>query len=498
MDQKTFAIMGAGISGLAAAYNIRKRYPNAKLVIYEREKQVGGTWFVNTYPGAACDVQSHLYSLSFALNPNWTQAWSSQTEILAYLVDTAEKNGLMKYIKFEHRFNEARWSETRQQWLISVTDLSSGRRSEETADFVFAGPGALCEPAGKPEEWPGVSDFTKAGKQVLHSARWDHSQSFAGKHAAVIGTGASAAQIVPAMVDSCKHITLVQRTPAWVVPRGNYYIPESWKSWFRAIPFLLVLYRIFLWMNYDLRFYAFIRPVAYLNKYAVGMARRYLSRRIPDPVLREKLTPHYPMGCKRVVVSDDFYYSVRKPNVTLVASAMTNFTAKGIKCADGTEVECDAVVLATGFDVAASFPGVPFYGRNGTSLAQMWKEEGPHAYYGVLVPHMPNLFMLVGPNTGLGHNSIIAMIECQVRYALACVDACMGSSAGSVRSVTVTEKACKEYNEWVQAKLAGCVWTNCASWYNAQGKKNCTMWPETVTSYWWKTMKPDVSALELQ
>lgn len=481
-----FAVLGAGISGLCAAQKIKREFPNAELVVFESLPQLGGTWYVNTYPGAACDIMSHFYSLCFELNPSWSQAWSSQGEIHAYLVHAATKHGLTRHIRFNSRVEEGRWNAATKMWDLRVKDTAGGGTHVFSANFLFAGPGALCEPSAP--SIPGLDAFTGGGGALFHSARWDHSVSLEGKTVAVVGTGASAAQIAPAIVDKVAHMYLLQRTPAWVMPRGNYAYSALAKWLFATLPFLISLYRTCLWYMHDVRFFAFIHPQPVLKGVAVGMARAHLESEVADPALRAALTPHYPLGCKRVVVSDDFYRALTRPNAALIPSALQRFTKTGIVCADGRAVSVDAVVLATGFDVAKSFPGIPFFGEGGYSLAKKWAQDGPEAYYGVLAPSMPNLFFLVGPNTGLGHSSIIAMIDCQVHYAVECIK---GLRAGGAATVQVRQDASDTYNARIQTRLANRVWTGCASWYNGQGTKNVTLWPDTVTQYWWSTRTPD-------
>ena len=483
----TIAIMGAGVSGICMAYDLLKRksgpLARAKIVIFEAEPDLGGTWYKNTYPGAACDVMSHFYSYSFALNPNWSEGWSPQSEIKDYLSHCADSFGVTPLVRFSHRITSARWDADAAVWRISVVDGSSNE-SVWAASFFVAAPGALCAPATV--DVPGAASFRG---HVWHSAKWRHDIPLAGKHVACIGTGASAAQVVPAIAPAVGSLLVVQRTPAWVVPRRNFRYSSTAKFAFAWIPGCMLLYRLFLFCLQDLRFFAFIKPVWGLNKAATALARRHLRKQVADPALREALTPHYPIGCKRVVISDDLYPTLARSNVSLVPSALTSFTSTGIVTADGKEHAVDVVIMCNGFDVARSFPGVPFYGEGGVSLAERWAAaSGPTAYLGVAVPSFPNLFLLVGPNTGLGHSSIITMIEAQAAYIIQCIERTAG--AGPRASITVCKEPHDAYNAQLQADLAGRVWAGCKSWYNQQGIKNATMWPHTVTKYLWIMRTP--------
>ncbi len=475
----TIAIVGGGISGIAACFRAREAFPAADIVVFEKGDAIGGTWHVNSYPGAACDVRSHFYSLSFALNPQWSKGWSSQAEIQAYLLKAAEETGVIRHVKLRHKVEKAAWDGSASVWRLTVTNLATGRSFAHVARFLLAAPGALCAPAVA--DYPGQESFKG---DVFHTAAWRHDLSLTGKRVAVIGTGASAAQVVPAIIDEVAALVLVQRTPAWIVPRGQFTYTPFERRLFAALPFLMWLYRSFMWYQHDLRFFAFIRVPKWwkgLGKIAAALARRTMTKAIVDPVLRDVLTPRYAMGCKRVLVSDDFYPALARPHATVVPAALVRFTPTGIVTADGSSHAVDAVVLATGFDVAASFPGIPFTGKDGYSLQKAWEEGGPVAYMGVAALHCPNLFFLVGPNTGLGHSSIIGMIEAQVDYIVAAMRHVVRTGK---RSMTVKDDAHDAYNARLQADLEGTSWGGCKSWYNGQGKRNSTLWPHTLTAYW--------------
>ena len=473
VSSPTIAIMGAGFSGLAMAHYLRQTLPHAVITIFEAADDVGGTWYKNTYPGAYCDVMSHVYSFSFAPNPRWSEAWSSQAEIHAYLANTAAAQHITPLIRFGHRITSARWDAGASRWRISLSQRSASAgappiESVWEAAFFIAAPGALAVPHTC--DVPGVETFRGA---VWHSAQWRHDVPLAGKRVAVVGTGASAAQIIPAIAPTVSALTVVQRTPAWVIPRRSFRYPEWVKTAFAYVPLLMWLYRCVLFFTFDARFYAFIQPLCGMGRAVEKLGRVHLKRHVKDPVLREALMPHYALGCKRIVLSDDLYPALTRPNVTLVPSALTRFTPTGIVTADGGQHDVDVVVLANGFDVARSFPGVPFFGEGGVSLEAQWASTaGPTAYYGVTIPAFPNLYLLVGPNTGLGHNSIIAMIEAQAAYIAQCVErtVALGGDGGAA-TMAVKPSVCDAYNARLQEALTHRVWAGCASWYNAYGGK---------------------------
>ena len=498
----TVAVLGAGVSGICIAREVllkaaRSESPlkDASVVVFESNPGLGGTWFNNTYPAAACDIMSHFYSYSFALNPNWSEGWSPQAQIQAYLKRCADSFGVTPRVRFSHRVTSASWDDVAAEWVISVTDTANNSSSEWRAKFFVAGPGLLCLPSSV--DVPGVDAFRAAGGLVWHSARWRHDVPLAGKRVAVIGTGASAGQVIPAIAPAVGSLLVVQRTPAWVAPRRNFKYSATSKFLFAWIPGLMWLYRLTLYLLQELRFWALINPSLGLGKGVSAIARKHLKKQVSDPTLREALTPHYPMGCKRVVISDDLYPALTRSNVSLVPSALTSFTSTGIVTADGKEHDVDVVIMCNGFDVSKSFPGVPFFGTRGVSLAERWAAaSGPTAYLGVAVPDFPNLFLLLGPNSGLGHSSVITMIEAQAAYIIQCIERTAG--AGPRASITVCKEPHDAYNAQLQADIAKRVWAGCKSWYNQQGIKNTAMWPHTVAYYSWRMRSPVWEHIEVQ
>jgi cation diffusion facilitator CzcD-associated flavoprotein CzcO len=478
-------IVGAGVSGIAAAhYLLRESAGSAtplRLAIFEKGAGVGGTWLANTYPGAACDVPSHWYSFSFALNPGWTRRFSDQAEIKAYLEGVVAREGLLPLISFGTAVDSTVWSEEAREYVLTLRDCSSGGGSEGTrvvrTRFVVAGPGALSAPCTP--DLPSAGAF--AGR-AWHSARWDHSVSLEGKRVGIIGTGCSAAQIVPAIAGKVGQLVVFQRTPSWLSPRGDHGYAAFFRFAFAFIPGVMWLYRMTLLLLHDLRYFAFVRPLfPALKAYATKLANRHRERQVPNAALREALTPKYPMGCKRVIVSDDFYPALALPNVTLETAPIVRCTEGGIVVAPtGTsyppaapaapaerKYDLDILVYATGFDIVASMDSINVTGRGGATMrAAFAAGGGGEAYLGVCSPGFPNMFFMMGPNTGLGHSSMITMIEAQARYAAECI---CGALRRGVAAVEVKQDVCDAYNKTLQAELLKNVWSNCTSWYNLQG-----------------------------
>jgi cation diffusion facilitator CzcD-associated flavoprotein CzcO len=461
-------IVGAGFSGLAMAIRCRQAGIGPMRVI-EKAEDIGGTWRENTYPGAACDVPSHLYSLSFAPKADWTRMYASQPEIQAYLRETAERHGLMPLIQFGTAFSGATWDEARAHWHVE-TD-----RGPIITRSIVSAMGGLHHPSYP--DLPGRDAFAGA---AFHTAAWDHSVDLAGKRVGVIGTGASAIQVVPEIAKVAGHLTLFQRTPPWIMPKHDHAIAESTKARYRRLPFLRRLERARLFWLHELRAFFGFTKVSKLTKQAEGLARHHLSKAVPDRALRAKLTPNYRLGCKRVLISDDYYPALQRPNVILETGDIARLTGAGVTTADGRVHDLDVIVYATGFDVTGSFARMNLVGRNGQRLAEAWS-DGMGAYQGITVAGFPNYFMLLGPNTGLGHNSIIAMIEVQVRHVLDCLEALRGGA----RAIEVRPEAQARFLDWIRTRLADSIWQTggCRSWYlDAQGR-NTTLWPDSVMAY---------------
>jgi cation diffusion facilitator CzcD-associated flavoprotein CzcO len=465
------AILGAGFSGLGMAIQL-KRAGYKSFRIFEKASELGGTWRDNIYPGCACDVPSHLYSFSFDQNPDWSRSYSPQAEIWDYMKDVAARHGLLPYMRFNAPVSAIEYDDIAQVWHLSLPD---GERVSARA--VVSGVGALHLPATP--EIQGLSNFKGA---KFHSAQWDTSCDFAGKRVAVIGTGASAIQIVPALQPEVKELFLFQRTPAWILPRNDRTYSHATKWLFHTFPALQRAYRDLIYWIMESRALGFLVNQK-IMKQAEKLALKYMEETLPDPQLRKAMTPNYTIGCKRILISDDFYQAVAKENVELVTQPVADVTADGIRTKDGKERKLDAIVFATGFRATDWLSHLRVVGKGGRVLSEDWT-NGAEAYYGITVSGYPNFFILLGPNTGLGHNSIIFMIEAQVRYTMDCLNWLLREGAGEVE---VKEDVQRAFNEKLKADLARTVWqSGCKSWYLNENGTNSTIWPGFTVSYWWQ------------
>jgi cation diffusion facilitator CzcD-associated flavoprotein CzcO len=458
-------IVGAGFSGLAMAIRCRQAGIGPLLVI-EKGDGIGGTWHDNTYPGAACDIPSHLYSLSFAPKADWTRMYAAQPEILDYLRETAERFGLTPLIQLGTAFLGATWDEARAVWHVR-TD-----RGPITARAIVSGMGGLHHPAYP--EIPGRDGF--AGP-AFHTADWDHGTDLAGKRVGVIGTGASAIQVVPEIAGTAAHLTVFQRTPPWIMPKNDHAIGDRARSRYRRLPFARRIERARLFWLHEVRAFLGFTKVSKLTAQAEALARHHLAKAVPDPALRARLTPHYRLGCKRVLISDDYYPALQRRNVSLETAAVARLTRTGAVTEDGRMHALDAIVYATGFDVAANFARLDLVGRDGLRLTDAWA-GGVATYNGITVAGFPNYFMLLGPNTGLGHNSVIAMIEVQVQHVLDCLRAFRRGG----RAIEVRPEAQARFADRIRTRMTDSIWQagNCRSWYlDAQGR-NTALWPDSV------------------
>jgi len=483
-------VVGGGVSGLCVASRLvarRGRGVLPALVVLDREAEVGGTWAAAAgYPGAACDVPSHLYAFSFALNPHWSRTFSKAAEIRAYLARVAAETGLAPgspSLRTGVNVDSASWDARAGLWRVSAHSVVSGARLEVTARFLVSAVGALYVP--QVPAIPGIGDFAGA---AFHAARWRSDVPTEGRRVAVVGVGASAVQVVPELAKTAAHLSVFQRTPSWIIARRDR--PSSaWARWlFSVCPPLLWAWNMSVFVQLDLTFHVLIRPAwSFLRPYAINLARRHLHRAVPPGALRDALTPHYEMGCKRVLLTNEFYPALTRPNVALVTSPIERITPRGLLTADGAEHAVDVLVFATGFDVIGSVSALPVLGAGGKDLRAQLRGDG-ESYLGVAVSDFPNFFMCLGPNTGLGHNSIIAMVECQVRLMLQLME--RAEAAGPTAAIAPRAAAQGAVSARTQEALKGTVWGACRSWYNQQGTRNVSMWPWTVTSYWWRTLWP--------
>lgn len=455
------AIAGSGFSGIGTAIRLSQAGFEDYLV-FERAGDVGGVWRDNTYPGCACDVESHLYSFSFARNPEWTRSFSPQSEIHAYLRSCAERFGVLPKVRFDHAIESAAWDDDAQRWRLETT------KGPFTADVLVGAVGALSEPAT-----PALKGLETFAGKMFHSARWDHDHDLTGKRVAVIGTGASAIQFVPAIQPKVAELTLFQRTPPWIVPRKDHALGEREKEILRRSPVAQWLKRAGIYVLREAMALAFFDTRA--AKIAQRLAMKNLKRSVRDPALRKKLTPSYTMGCKRILLSDDYLPAIQKENVDLVTDAIVEIRPEGVVTKDGMLHEVDTIIFGTGFQVQKYPFADRIRGKGGRSLADTWK-NGMAAHLGTTVSGYPNLFLLQGPNTGLGHTSVITMIESQVEHV---VNALRHMRAASMTSVEPRPEAQAAFVAHVDERMKGTVWTSggCASWYLDERGRNSTLWP---------------------
>lgn len=482
MDQTTrvdVLVVGAGFSGLGAVIKLGEEGFD-DVVVLERAADVGGTWRDNHYPGAACDVPSHLYSYSFALNPGWSRAFSPQGEIHDYIRRTAERAGVREKIRFGVEVTACGYDPDRGRWTVRTT------AGEYDARVLVLGVGALCEP-----NYPDIEGFADFAGEVFHTARWDHSVPLTGRRVAVIGTGASAVQVVPSIAPTVGHLDVYQRTAPWVLPRMDRPYPRLERAAYRKIPGLQRAVRALQYASRELQVVGLTRTRSALAPIR-ALARAHLAIQVRDPELRARLTPRYEIGCKRILLSNDWYRALTRFNVNLVTDPIERVSPRGVVTADGVEHPADVLVVATGFHVTDS----PFFERvrgvDGRTLADTWSREGMEAYKGTTVAGYPNLFVLVGPATGLGHSSMIYMIESQLAYL---VDALRTMRDRGLATVEVREAVQDAYNAELRADTGETVWvTGCSSWYlDAKGNAPA-VWPDFTFRFRNATRRFDLGA----
>lgn len=470
------AIIGSGFSGLCMAIACQQAGRD-NFVILEKASTIGGTWRDNHYPGAACDVPSNMYSFSFEPNPNWSRMYSGQAEILRYMQHCTTKYNLTPHVRTDSEVIESRWDSTKKHWMIRLAGGESF-----TARVVVSGVGGLSRPA-----LPKIKGLDQFKGALFHSADWQHDVTLAHKRVAVIGTGASAIQFVPAIASEVGELLLFQRTPPWIVPKPDGVIPAPVRKVFKYIPPAQRLARHAIYWQSEFFGIGFINPK--LMAPISALAKSHLKRQVPNPELRAKLTPNYTIGCKRVLFSNNYYPALTRDNVQVLSTGVKEITAEGVLDAQGQLHKVDVIICGTGFDVQNPLGPLHVYGDDGQEIRQ---HGGLSAYMGINTRQMPNLFFLLGPNTALGHNSIIFMIEAQVQYTLKCLAELDRKQA---TSLTVKPEAEAAFNDHVQAQLKNMVWNagGCSSWYLDENGKNNTLWPGFTWKYWLETRKPNFS-----
>lgn len=461
-------IVGTGFSGLGMGIKLKEAGIES-FTILERANDVGGTWRDNNYPGCACDVQSHLYSFSFEPNPNWTRMFARQPEIKAYLQHCAQKYALLPHIRYDSEVVRAEYDDAAAMWTVTTRKGDVHR-----ANVLVSGMGGLSTPA-----YPTLKGLETFKGKTFHSADWDHGYDLAGKRVAVIGTGASAIQFVPKVAEKAARLDLYQRTPVWIIPKPDRAISAAERALFRRFPKLQLALRNSIYWMLETRVLGFVINPR-LMKLVEREARGHIRRQIADPALRAKVTPDYTIGCKRILISDDFYPAISRANVDVITEGIREVKAHSIVSADGTEREVDAIIFGTGFKAQDPMPRGAVFGRGGKDIVEVWK-DGAEAYKGTTQAGFPNFYMLMGPNTGLGHNSMVYMIESQIQYVM---DALKTMRRERIRSLEVRADVQARYNVGLQEKLGKAVWqSGCRSWYINEAGKNTTLWPGFTFKY---------------
>ncbi len=468
------AIIGAGFSGLGMALRLKKERRNS-FIIFERTTEIGGTWRDNIYPGCACDVPSHLYSYSFALNPDWSRAYSPQSEILTYMKKVMQENDLEPKVRYNTEIIQLEFNETLGIWNLIAKDGATF-----SAKIVVSATGPLNRP-----KFPTIKGLTTFKGKTFHSSEWDTDYDLKDKKVAVIGTGASAIQFVPQIAPDVAQLTVFQRTAPWIIPRPDRKITNFEHRLFKTMPALQRLIRNFLYWRAEFFGLGFIGNQT-VSKIGEKRARQHLEGSILDPELRKKVTPNFQIGCKRVLISDDYYPTLLRENVHLETESVVEVRPHSIIVKGGAEYEVDAIIFGTGFIASEVMLNMEVVGKSGKKLLEEWQVNGPEAYFGITISGYPNYLFMVGPNTGLGHNSIIHMIESQVNYMMDYIKILDRTGADYL---DLKPEIQKTFNREIQNRLSTTVWQSggCKSWYQTTDGKNTTLWPGLTVEYRKKT-----------
>jgi len=473
-DDFPIAIIGAGFAGIGAAIQLKKAGIQS-FTIFERSSEIGGTWRDNTYPGAACDVPSHVYSLSFEQNPNWSRRYATSSEIQEYLLGVVDKHRLREQMRLNTEIMEARFDEESGSWFLETNDGETFR-----ARAVIAGVGGLVDPS-----YPNIAGLNQFEGEMMHTARWDHDVDLTNKRVAVIGTGASAVQVVPSIAPIVAMLSVFQRTPAWVVGKFDALYPTWLRRFLVRVPFFLRASRFVKYWTSEL-----LGPIVFFNskilsKVGVALSMWNLRRQVKDPRLRQRLTPSFQFGCKRVLVSDDYWASFERENVDLVIDSIEGIESNGIRTKDGSLHEADAIVLATGFKLGLATAPFPIIGRHGRTLDEAWA-GGAVAYKGMTVAGFPNWFIMMGPNTGPGHTSVLVYTEAQISHALQAIKTLM---AENLKYMDIRQDVQDQYNASIQKRMKYMVWGGCKSWYLNEDGSNHSLYPGFAAEYVLRTRR---------
>ena len=464
-------IIGSGFAGLGMAIKLKEAGIHS-FTIYEREGEIGGTWRDNTYPGCACDVPSYVYSFSFEPNPSWSRMFSPGPEIQNYLLHCVEKHDLRRHIQFNKEITQAVFDEPTGLWSLETDNGES-----ISARAVISCVGGLTDPS-----FPDIKGIHDYKGKIFHTARWDHDYDLKGKKVAVIGTGCSAVQVIPEIAPVVDKLAVYQRTAAWVLPKTDPLISPKIKNLFSNHPRIQKFIRGILFWGSEA-----LGPSLILNSPKLSfpfewISKQHLKRSVADPQLREKLKVNFQFGCKRMIISSDYYPALTRDNVDLITEGIDEITENGIRCKDGSEQELDAIILATGFSLGLADAPFDIQGLNGRKLADDWQVTGAEAYKGVTIKNMPNWFMSMGPNTGPGHTSVLVYTEAQINYIMQCIKSLINDD---LNYLTVKPEVQDEYNERIQKRMKHTVWTSgsCSSWYLNRDGSNHALYPGFATQY---------------
>lgn len=469
-QQAKIIIVGSGFAGLGMAIRLKNSGIN-DFILLERGNDVGGAWRENHYPGCACDVESLLYSFSFEPKSNWSRKFAPSAEIYEYLRHCAEKYHIYPHIHFSRSLVSAEFDERNACWNLQDSD---DRRY--SCQFLVSALGPLSNPIIP--DFQGLNDFSGP---AFHSAEWDHSVSFKDKHVAIVGSGASTIQFLPKVAEEAKSVTLFQRTAPWVMPKMDRAFKPWEKALFKFLPGFQKLWRSMIYWRAELFLKAYLNADSRMHRYGEKQIKRYIEAVIPDPQLREKITPKFSLGCKRTLLSNDYYPALMRNNVSVINAGVQGISATGLIDTNLQEHPADAILFGTGFRVDDPLSGVTVKGLGGRDLGKEWRESAFASYYGTAISGYPNMIVLAGPNTGIGHTSLVYMIEQQIGYALKYIKKADSVSDGYLN---VLPKAQQIFNDNLQKKFPGTVWAaGCESWYLTQGNKNFSIWPTFTYRY---------------
>lgn len=481
LEEIDVVIIGAGAAGICLGAKLSAA--GIPYIIIEKANRVGGTWNENVYPGSGCDIVSHLYSYSFAQKPDWTRRFARQDEIQRYLDECARRFGVSERIRFGAAVKSARFNDADKTWTIETSD---GKRLRSKS--VVTAVGQLNKPLLP--NLPGADQFHGP---TFHSAQWDTSVDLVGKHVAVIGSGASAIQFVPEIAPLVSKLTLFQRSPNWVIPKPDRGVGHLESSLYRLFPPLLKLLRLWDYWTAERSYAAFVQGSAY-GRYWEDLSRQALEAAIQDPELRRILTPDYPAGCKRILLSNEWFKTLARANVEVVPRQASGFNRTDVIDSSGEGRPVDVVIYATGFQANEFLPGIQVHGRDGRDLSEFWKER-PKAHRGVTLPGFPNFFMLYGPNTNLGHGSILFMLETQADYVVSCLKLMRSKGLATMEPLT---SSMARYNETLHAEMGKTVWVaGCSSWYKAPDGTILNNWSGNTVEYWWQMRRPRLAEYDV-